>query len=377
MKILQFGKFYYPVFGGMERAMYEITEGLNARDIQCDVLCSNTRAVEEISKFDGYTVYRAASYGLLNSTPISPRLVTNLKKLSGKYDILHVHHPDPMAFLALYLVRPSAKVIIHWQSDIVRQELMLKLFLPLQNWVLRRADRIIVASDAYAQHSPYLAAYLDKVEVIPNGISDEKLQANEEKVETIRERYKEKKIVLAFGRLVAYKGFRHLIDAAKFLGDDYQILIGGGGPEAEMLQEKIDTLKLGNKVQLLGHIAEEEKYDYFQAASIFCLPSVTKAEAFGIVLLEAMAFGKPIVSSKIESSGMVWVNQDQVTGLQVPPGSPVELAKAIKKITNDPELYQTFSQNGRERYLELFTQEKMLDSLQTLYTKLLDTKDNR
>lgn len=377
MKILQFGKFYYPVFGGMERAMYEITEGLNARGIECNVLCSNTRAVKEISEYDGYTVYRAASYGLLNSTPISPQLITKLRKMGNEYDIIHVHHPDPMAFLALFLVRPSARIIIHWQSDIVRQELMLKLFLPLQNWVLKRADRIIVASDAYARHSPYLAPYLDKVEIIPNGISDEKLRTNREEAEKIRERYKDKKIILAFGRLVAYKGFDYLIEAAKFLSDEYLILIGGNGPEKENLQEKIDTLGLDEKVTLLGHIEEKEKYDYFQAASIFCLPSVTKAEAFGIVLLEAMAFGKPIVSSRIESSGMVWVNQDQVTGLQVPPRSPVALAKAIKKIVSDPELYQKFSRNGRERYLELFTQEKMLDALCQLYSTLLNTKENR
>jgi len=376
MQILQFGKFYYPVFGGMERAMYEITEGLNARGITCDVLCSNTESVEEVSEFDGYTVYRAASYGLLNSTPISPGLVTNLKKLGSRYDIVHIHHPDPMAFLALFLVRPSARVVVHWQSDIVRQEWMLKLFLPLQNWVLRRADRIIVASEAYARHSPYLDAYLEKVEIIPNGISDEKLQADEKRVEEIAKRYGNRKIVLAFGRMVSYKGFDYLIEAAQFLEEEYLVLIGGDGPEKERLQEKIDTLELRTKVQLLGHIAEEEKYDYFQAASIFCLPSVTKAEAFGIVLLEAMAFGKPIVSSRIESSGMIWVNQDQVTGLQVPPRSPAALAKAIKKITNDPELYRKFSQNGRKRYLELFTQEKMLESLCTLYTKLLDTKEN-
>ncbi len=374
MKILQFGKFYYPVFGGMERTMYEITEGFTALGTTCDVLCSNTTPHNEISEFDNYTVYRAASYGRLNSTPISPQLVTMLRKIHKNYDIIHIHHPDPMAFLALFLVRPSAKIVIQWQSDIVRQAFMLKFFLPLQSWVLKRADTIIVASDAYAQHSPYLKPYLDKVEIIPIGISEEPLRADDSKVASIKERYKDKKIILSFGRLVTYKGFDYLIEAARYLTDDYIILIGGGGPEEKNLTEIIARHQLTHKVHLLGHIEESEKYNYFQAASIFCLPSVTKAEAYGVVLLEAMAFGKPIVSSKIEESGMVWVNQENVTGLQVPPKSPQALAEAIETICNDSKLYKNFSENAKKRYQEIFTQKSMIDALKNLYEKLLSNQ---
>ncbi len=371
MKILQFGKFYYPTFGGMERTMYETAEGFNARGIQCDVLCSNTEANSEISNFDGYTAYRAATYGMVNSAPISPGLISKLWKMHKDYDIIHVHHPDPMAFLALYIVRPSAKIVIQWQSDIVRQEMMLKLFLPLQNWVLKRADSIIAASEAYATHSPYLKPYLDKTEIVPIGISDDSFHTDEEKVEQIREKYAGKKIVLAFGRLVTYKGFEYLAEAARYLGDDYVVLIGGGGSEEKTISELISRYQLENRVHLLGHVDESDKYNYYKAASIFCLPSVTKAEAYGIVLLEAMAFGKPIVSSRIEESGMIWVNPDHVTGLQVPPRSPKELAEAIEMIGNDPELYQKFSKNCIERYRSLFTREQMIDNFDKLYQKLL------
>jgi len=371
MKVLQFGKFYYPVFGGMERAMYETTEGFNMRGVQCDVLCSNAEASSETSQFDGYTAYRAATYGMVNSAPISPGLISKLWNIHKNYDIIHVHHPDPMAFLALYIVRPSAKIVVQWQSDIVRQEVMLKLFLPLQNWVLKRADSIIAASEAYATHSPYLKPYLDKTEIVPIGISDDSFHADDKKVEQIREKYAGKKIVLAFGRLVTYKGFDYLAEAAQYLSDDYVILIGGGGSEEKTLSEIIDKYGLENKVHLLGHVEESDKYNYYQAASIFCLPSVTKAEAYGIVLLEAMAFGKPIVSSRIEESGMIWVNQDNYTGLQVPPRSPKKLAQAIERIGNDPELYLKFSNNCIERYRSLFTREKMIDTFDKLYRKML------
>lgn len=371
MKILQFGKFYYPTFGGMERTMYEITEGFNARGIECDVLCSNTKPQSEISQFDGYTAYRAATYGLLNSAPISPKLISRLWKIHKNYDIIHIHHPDPMAFLALYLVRPSSKVVIQWQSDIVRQAKMLKFFLPLQDWVLKRADKIIVASEAYAEHSPHLKPYLEKTEIIPLGISNETFQVDENEVAKIKRQYQGKKIVLAFGRLVTYKGFDDLIEAAKYLSDDYVVLIGGGGPEEKDLSSRIAKHKLGDKVHLLGHVKEEEKYNYYQAASLFCLPSVTKAEAYGIVLLEAMAFGLPIVSSRIEESGMTWVNQDKVTGILVPPRSPEALAGAIMKIGEDPEIYRKFSENCLERYRSVFTRETMIDTLNNLYQKVL------
>ncbi|MEA3454953.1 MAG: glycosyltransferase [Campylobacterota bacterium] len=371
MKVLQFGKFYYPTFGGMERAMYETTEGFNARGIQCDVLCSNTKPDREISQFDGYTAYRAATYGMVNSAPISPDLISRLWKIHKDYDIIHVHHPDPMAFLALYVVRPSAKIVIQWQSDIVRQEMMLKLFLPLQSWVLKRADSIIAASEAYATHSPYLKPYLDKTEIVPIGISDDSFHTDDKKVEQIKEKYAGKKIILAFGRLVTYKGFEYLAEAARYLSDDYVILIGGGGSEEKTISELIGRHQLENSVHLLGHVDESDKYNYYKAASIFCLPSVTKAEAYGIVLLEAMAFGKPIVSSKIEESGMIWVNQDNYTGLQVPPRSPKKLAEAIEVIGNNPELYLKFSNNCIERYESLFTRDKMIDTFDKLYHKLL------
>ncbi len=355
----------------MERALFEITEGLNAQHVQCDVLCSNTKPINEETLFDNYTVFRTASYGIVNSASITPNLIRKLWQLYKKYDIVHVHHPDPMAFLALFLARPTSKIIIHWQSDIVRQETMIKYFLPLQNWVLRRADAIIVATEEYADHSEHLQPFKEKIAIIPIGISNSSLQTDQNKIDAIKERYKNKKIILAFGRLVTYKGFDVLIESAQYLSDDYIVLIGGGGPEAENLANLIRHHKLENRVALLGHVPEEEKYNYFEASTLFCLPSVTKAEAFGVVLLEAMAFGKPIVSSKIIESGMSWVNQDGVTGIQVDPREPKQLALAIQRICDDSELHERFSKNALERYQNIFTRESMIDALIRLYRKVL------
>jgi len=371
MKILQFGKFYYPTSGGMERALLEITEGLNNHGIKCDVLCSNTNRDNEVTKFDKYIVYRTASYGIINSTSITPNLIFKLWKIHEEYDIIDVHHPDPMAFLALFLVRPKAKIVIHWQSDIIRQQLTAKLFLPLQNWVLRRSEKIILASEAYGRHSKSLKEYLDKMVVVPIGIDDKNLKIDIDKRDKIKSRYGDKKIIFALGRLVTYKGFDYLIESAKYLSDEYMILIGGKGPEEENLKNIIKQHGLEDRVEMLGFITEEDKYAYFEMATIFSLPSITKAEAFGVVLIEAMAYGKPIVLSSIEGSGMNWVNQDGVTGFQVEPKDAKALAKAIKKITLNEELYREFSQNSLNRFRTIFTRDNMVNLLEDLYRSIL------
>lgn len=372
MKILQFGKFYYPTFGGMERAMFEIVEGLNESGIECDVLCSNTINKNEISSFGSYQVHRTASYGILNSTSITPKLIYKLWKMGNSYDVIDVHHPDPMAFLAIFLVRPKAKLVIHWQSDIVRQKLMGKLFLPLQNWVLKRADRVILASQAYGENSADLKEYLSKMAVVPIGIDEKLLQVDNDKLQEIQKKYSGKKIIFALGRLVTYKGFDYLIEAAKYLDDNYIVLLGGKGPQEQNLLDLIEEYGVQNRVEMLGYISEEEKYAYFQASTLFCLPSVSKAEAFGVVLVEAMAFAKPTVLSHIKGSGMNWVCKNGVTGLQVEPRDAETLAQAIKAITADKSQYEEYSHNARERYEELFTREKMVELLTTLYRSILE-----
>ena len=371
MKILQFGKFYPPSMGGTQQIMYELSEGISKEGYVCDVLCSNTEAKYVEDKYDYYTVFRTISYGIFLSTSITPQLIYKLWRLAPKYDIIHVQAPDPMAFLALFLVRPKSKVIIHWQSDIVRQQRTRKFFLPLQNWVLRFANKVILTSKNYAKHSPCLKNFADKVEVMPLGVSNELFIANVDNVSKIQQEYQGKKIILAVGRLVSYKGFIYLAESAKYLNDDFVILITGKGYEVERLANIIAKNKLHNKVKLLGYISEQEKYDYLQACSIFCLPSITKAEAFGVAIIEAMSFSKPIVSTNMHDSGISWVNKDGETGIQVDIESPEQLADAFKKLASDEVLYETMAKNSLARFNKLFTGEKMVQSTIALYKSLL------
>ncbi len=371
MKILQFGKFYPPSMGGTQQVMFETSEGLAKEGYRCDVLCSNTEATYEESIFDGYTVFRTVSYGTALSTSITPQLIYKLWELSSRYDIIHVHAPDPMAFLALFLVRPKSKVIIHWHSDIVRQHKTRRFFLPLQNWVLRFADKIIVTSKNYARRSPCLKEFMDKIEIIPLGTSNYSHLSDKNNVKDIQRQYKNKKIILAVGRLVSYKGFKYLVKAAKHLDDDFIILIAGKGYEERSLLGIISKNNLQDKVKLLGYISEQEKCDYLQACCMFCLPSITKAEAFGVAIIEAMSFSKPIVSTNMFDSGISWVNKDGVTGIQVDTYSAEQLADAFKTISSDKSLYDSMSKNSLQRYEKLFSEKKMIQSTIELYKSML------
>jgi glycosyltransferase involved in cell wall biosynthesis len=372
MKILQLGRFYPPSTGGIETVMYDITEMLNKeRDIKCDVLCSS-KDYNYLEEKSNYTIYRTKTFGIYFSTSITPQMIFKLRNIVSQYDIIHVHLPDPMANIVLMLTNlENKKIVLHWHSDIIKQKYLLKLYEPLQNWMMKKADKIIATTPKYIEESKYLQKYKDKCISIPIGIDENKLKANINIVNNIKKIYNNKKIIFSLGRLVYYKGFEYLIKSAKYLNNEYVILIGGSGPLKEELNNLIKSHSLENKVILLGRIEDNELGSYYEACDLYCLPSIVKSEAFGIVQIEAMSFGKPIVATKINGSGVDWVNKDDVSGINVEPKDPEALAEAFRRIFNNKDDYERYSINAKKRFNSLFKREKMNDRLIQLYKELL------
>ncbi|KIM09147.1 MAG: glycosyl transferase family 1 [Sulfurovum sp. PC08-66] len=371
MKILQLGKFYPPHIGGIETVMYDIVEVLNQKGYRTDVLCSNKGYMysEEIEQ--GYKVVRTKSFGIKFSTSITPQMVLKLKNMIRDYDIVHVHLPDPMATLALFLVgTKNKKIVLHWHSDIIKQKYLLRLFEPLQNWIMRNADLIIATTPKYIEESKYLQKYKEKCVPIPIGIDSDRLTVNHNLVLKIKNENHGKKIVFSLGRLTYYKGFEYLINAAKELDEGTVVLIGGSGELMNDLLELIDKNELSKKVKLVGKISNENLGSYYSACDIFCLPSIAKSEAFGIVQIEAMSFGKPVVATRIAGSGVDWVNQHNVTGKNVEPKNAKVLADAFKQIMCDEETYVYLANNARKRFEELFERGQMVDKIVEAYKKL-------
>lgn len=369
MKILQLGKFY-PVKGGVEKVMYDLLTGLDGEAVQCDMLCAyEGEGRLELQVSDHNRLFCTKTLVKKYSTMISPEMVTTLRRIAADYDIIHVHHPDPMAALALRLSGYRGKVVLHWHSDIVKQKKLLSLYLPLQHWLINRADLIVGTTPVYIESSAHLREVQEKCTYLPIGIDP--IVPDEERVAALRRHYNGKKIVFSLGRLVHYKGYKYLVEASRYLDDNYVVLIGGSGALYDELQGQIDAMGLTRRVKLLGRVSDADLPTYYGACDIYCLSSIQKTEAFAIVQVEAMSCGKPVVSCNIEGSGVSWVNADGVSGLVVRPEDGKALAEGIRHICEDSTTYYTLSGGARNRYAELFKKQQMISRCLALYRQVL------
>jgi glycosyltransferase involved in cell wall biosynthesis len=372
MKILQLTKFYAPVKGGIETVVMELTEGMTRRGLGVEVLCSGTEFRTRYDHTDqGVPVTRAGSLGRFQSTSMAPSLIAHTRRLAPGFDVIHIHMPDPMTALALFAAQPAAKVVVHWHADVFRQRMAMRLYEPLQQWLLRRADAVIATSEAYASSSPWLQQWRGKTTVVPIGISDNHGLAQPELVRRIKARFGGRKIVFSLGRMTYYKGFNVLIDAAEKVPEDCVIVVGGDGELLEAFRADVDRRGLGERICFVGHIPDSELGSYFDAAAMFCLPSTERAEAYGVVLLEAMARSKPVIATEIAGSAVAWVNQTGVTGFNVPVGDSGALAGAIRRIADDVASAESFGRAARARYEQHLHSDAMVSSTIALYAALL------
>ena len=383
MKVLQLGKFY-PIRGGVEKVMWTLAQGLSEAGVDCDMVCATLKPGEvdpedrdkivpgsepQVLRFNEHgRVICLPAWKNIAATMICPAMIGWMRRHCKEYDIVHVHHPDPMACLALFLSGYKGKVVVHWHSDILKQKVILKFFKPLQDWMLRRADKILGTTPVYVQQSPHLQAYQDKIDYLPIGI--QRMAPAPEACKEIRDRYHGKKIIFSLGRLVEYKGFSYLVEAAKYLPDDYIVAIGGTGPLKADLEAQITENSLGNKVALLGWMSDAEVDGWFHACDLFALSSVMKTEAFAIVQIEAMSCGKPVVSTDIPGSGVAWVNKHGDSGLVVPIKDPEAFAGAVVKILESDVVYMEFSQRALARFEANFLVDAMIRRCMDVYAAL-------
>lgn len=209
-----------------------------------------------------------------------------------------------------------------------------------------------------------------KSSFVPSAFDHSSLKANQTAIDDLKHTYNNRKIVFALGRHVNYKGFHFLINAAKLLPDDVVVLIGGTGPLYDFHKNLITELQLTDKVFLTGKIPNEQLGNYYSACDIFCLPSSHKSEAFGLVMVEAMCFSKPVVATNIPGSGVSWVNQHEVTGLNAENENEESLAEKLSILLKNDSVRAEYGANARKRYIENFTVEQLRKSLDELYQKI-------
>ncbi len=365
--ILQLYKDYYPVLGGIENHMRDLSEGLVARGHRVTVLVTNlaNRTMVE-QPHPGLTVIKAARTLHLASTPLSLAMARLARQIHP--DLVHLHFPYPPGDLIYQAMPARPPLIVTYHSDIVRQQMLLRVYRPLMELTLRRAARILPTSPNYMVSSPFLRRHVARCSVVPLGIDPARFaQADMRRVAAIRARY-DAPLLLFVGRLRYYKGLHILLDALPRVRAE--LLIGGSGPERARLAAQASQLGIARRVHFLGDIPDGDLPALFRAADIFVLPAHLRAEALGLAQIEALASGLPCVSTEL-GTGTSYANLHGTTGLVVPPSDPAALAQAINALLADPAMCQRFGAAGQRRVAELFSQAHMLDAVESVYREVL------
>lgn len=376
IRVLQVNKLYYPFTGGIEQVVRQIAEGLSDC-MEMRVLVCNERRKTEYEVIHHVKVCRVASVGMIGNLPLPITLCSQLKRFSKEVDIIQFHMPFPFGDLAGLLSGYRGKIILWWHSDVVRQKKMMFFYKPIMEQFLKRADKIIVATEGHIEGSSYLQPYRKKCEVIPFGVSKELVIRADQywKMDQDSQSIKKQKLSFLFvGRLVYYKGCEILVkafaDLLKESNYSHQLVIVGSGPMEEELKNLAIRKNIFHLIKFTGTITEEQLYQEFEKCDVFVLPSIARSEAFGLVQIEAMAFGKPVINTRLKS-GVPYVSLDQVTGLTVTPGDIKELKEAMYYMETHPIERQKMGQMGRQRMKQEYSEEKMLERLKNFYKEIL------
>ena len=357
MKVVHAAKFYPPVQGGMETVIGDLCDG-TAREWEVQVVAANDSPRTVRERRGDVDVIRSAAYGSAASVPLCPALPWHLWTATA--DCVVLHEPNPIAGTALWLRTPANRLVVWHHSDLLRPWWALPTYSRVvQRMLYRRADCVIVSSPALAAESA-LAPIAQRIAVIPFGIDLERYRRTDRerqaRVDAIRAHTPGPRLLFV-GRLVYYKGLHVLLDAAREWPGT--IVIAGDGPLEGALRAQASALGIEDRVQFVGRVSETDLPAYYQACDAFVLPSIARTEAFGVVQVEAMSAGRPVVSTRLPT-GVPWVNQHGVSGLVVTPDDATALGDALRRLGHDHELRQRLGDGGHRRADALFSRDRMI-----------------
>ncbi|QQS54581.1 MAG: glycosyltransferase [Candidatus Competibacteraceae bacterium] len=393
MRVLHIGKYYPPFAGGIEHFLADLLPALGAHDVAAAALVHDEQprrwggqwpsilAPTPSERWKERPIYRAPCFGRLLYAPVSPAFPIWLHRTIRDFrpDLLHLHLPNTSAFWALAV--PAARRrpwIVHWHADVVasaidrRLALAYRLYRPFEQRLLAASQAVVATSPPYLEASTALAPWRERCHIVPLGLDPTRIADPDPAARARAELLWGTTAfrVLAIGRLTYYKGHDVLIRAAASL-ENSRVLIVGTGEHRERLTALIQALGLGERVGLPGFQPESDLNALLASCDVLCLPSLERTEAFGLVLLEAMRFGKPVVVSDIPGSGAGWVVQQANHGLRAPPGDATALATALRALQHDPDRRRTLGQAGTAALRERFGIEPVAAAVVALYRRVL------
>lgn len=351
-RFVQIGKFYPPEWGGIETFAKNLADGVAASGISSEITVF-TRDETIVERVGEVIVDRSHAGRTVSSQPISFPWLWRTIRRARDADVVLVHYPNVLAIAAVPFLR-TKRLVTYWHSDVVNKGVLGHTVGVAEKYLLRRSDLVLASTQAYADASPRLRTVRDKTKVLAIGIDDVKHLPQQTLPGTIADFVGETgRIVLAVGRLVKYKGFDVLIDAARHVPPDTRIVIVGAGPERDHLSGLIDRLGVADRVLLAGRQDDASLQALFQVAAVYAMSSVERSEAYAIVQLEAMAHAIPIVATDIAGSGVPEVSGHGKTGALVPVGDAVALGQALTMILDRKD--DLLRQRARQRFEDRFT----------------------
>ncbi len=371
MRVTMVNKYYPPHLGGIEYHMRDLATALVAGGEQVRAIVANGGPGTVSETVGGVEVTRLSRLFEYASTPVVPGMARALRAeatRADRPDVMHLHFPYPWGEYSWLRARPGIPTVLTYHSDIVRQKSMLRLYRPILERLLDSVDLIIASSPDMVEHSEFLRPRAEKCRIVPFGIDVDRFAATPTvtaRAAEIRAAHSQP-VVLFAGRLVYYKGAEVLVRAMADVDADLVML--GAGPLEDRLVALAAELGITERLTIVPPQPLDELVAYYHAADIFCLPSVARSEAFGLVQLEAHASGTPVVSTRL-TTGVPFVNPDGVTGLTVPPGDVRALAGALGALVGDPELRARLGRQALERAREHFTIGRMVDDTLRIYAE--------
>ena len=373
MRITHLGKFFHPAHGGIERCLRSLAHaqaglGCSVRVICMDHERGRATRVEQDGPVEVVRIRRAASFCKIDHCPDLPRLIRD-----SEADLLHLHTPNPTMILGLMLSGDRRPLVVSHHSDVVKQRLRHLLFGPFERACYDRARLVLAMSPPYVAGSALLRRCTDRVAVLPIGLELAPFLDPSPEVVARRDlltRTYPGPLWFFCGRLVYYKGLETALLALPFVPGT--LLIAGDGPARAGLERFAARLNLQDRVRFLGNIPRDEDLAaYYLAAEAFWFPSNARSEAYGLVQVEAMASGCPVINTAIPHSGVPWVSRHEETGLTVPMADPAAFAAAARRLLEEPGLRDRLAAGARARAISEFQCDAMGSRSMALYSTTL------
>lgn len=369
MRVTMVNKYYPPHLGGIEHHMHDLALGLRERSVGVRAIVANEGRDLVEEEFEGVEVRRLPRAFAYASTPVAVTLRASLRAEetgSEPPDVFHLHAPYPWGEISWLGAGTSTPTVLTYHSDIVRQRFLGAAYRPWLERVLDRVDLIIAGSPNMVEHSELLAPRAAKCRVVPYGIHVERFDPTQKALEraTALQAFHPRPIALFVGRLVYYKGADVLLRATEHL--DVDVVLIGTGPLEAPLREWAVAHGMADRVTFLPPQPDAELAAWYRAADVFCLPSVARSEAFGLVQIEAHAAGTPVISTDLPT-GVPFANLHDVTGLTVPVGDHVAFAEALERLLADDELRKRLGRQASERARRDFTVGRMAEETLRVY----------